>query len=333
MKRNYNLSNRLIAFVLFVGLFIQSCGGGLQNQVIPQEEKKPSKKIELSDHPLINTDKEIVTSGGYLASFYEDEGKLKADLKADEKQPKPNYKCIPVLVEEGADLVKLTKLDPKTQQSRIKLNRSQIGRLRHITIRKGGLLGGMMEGDDYPEKSKEKEKEEGDKKAQEDKFVHQHYQSGVTIKDLQKNIHAHIRRVGGYWRPLSTMARVSEEFGEICQLISSGSKSKEEISLEFADLFVITTCLANQYSCDLTSEYRKLSIPNVLDNLALGEWIEEAKIDKISGAKAQRPGLDQCLAELKKGDTLLVWRLDRLGRSMNHLVLLIEVLRKIRNRF
>lgn len=51
-------------------------------------------------------------------------------------------------------------------------------------------------------------------------------------------------------------------------------------------------------------------------------------VDKISGAKDQRPGLDECLAELKQGDTLIVWRLDRLGRSMHHLVLLIEELRE-----
>jgi DNA invertase Pin-like site-specific DNA recombinase len=51
-------------------------------------------------------------------------------------------------------------------------------------------------------------------------------------------------------------------------------------------------------------------------------------VDKISGAKPQRPGLDKCLSELKKGDTLVVWRLDRLGRSMHHLVVLIEDLRQ-----
>ena len=51
-------------------------------------------------------------------------------------------------------------------------------------------------------------------------------------------------------------------------------------------------------------------------------------VDKISGAKSQRPGLDKCLSELKKGDTLVVWRLDRLGRSMHHLVALIEDLRQ-----
>jgi DNA invertase Pin-like site-specific DNA recombinase len=51
-------------------------------------------------------------------------------------------------------------------------------------------------------------------------------------------------------------------------------------------------------------------------------------IDKISGAKAARPGLDKCLRELREGDTLVVWRLDRLGRSVRHLIDLVEQLRQ-----
>lgn len=47
-------------------------------------------------------------------------------------------------------------------------------------------------------------------------------------------------------------------------------------------------------------------------------------VDKVSGAKAERPGLSACLKELQQGDILLVWRLDRLGRSMSHLVGLVE---------
>ena len=50
--------------------------------------------------------------------------------------------------------------------------------------------------------------------------------------------------------------------------------------------------------------------------------------DKLSGAKVDRPGLDACLKELRDGDTLLVWRLDRLGRSVRHLVTLVEELRE-----
>ena len=50
--------------------------------------------------------------------------------------------------------------------------------------------------------------------------------------------------------------------------------------------------------------------------------------DRISGAKAERAGLEKCMENLQKGDTLIVWRLDRLGRSMSHLVSIIEDLKK-----
>ncbi len=42
--------------------------------------------------------------------------------------------------------------------------------------------------------------------------------------------------------------------------------------------------------------------------------------DTASGAKAERPGLSEALKECRQGDTLVVWKLDRLGRSLPHLV-------------
>src|ERR687895_345744 len=42
--------------------------------------------------------------------------------------------------------------------------------------------------------------------------------------------------------------------------------------------------------------------------------------DTASGAKAERKGLDQALSYVRKGDTFVVWRLDRLGRSLPHLI-------------
>ncbi|MBW1215157.1 recombinase family protein [Pantoea allii] len=50
--------------------------------------------------------------------------------------------------------------------------------------------------------------------------------------------------------------------------------------------------------------------------------------DKISGKTSERPGLKRALRTLKEGDTLVVWKLDRLGRSMRHLVMLTEELRE-----
>lgn len=46
--------------------------------------------------------------------------------------------------------------------------------------------------------------------------------------------------------------------------------------------------------------------------------------DKVSGAKDSRPGLNAVLDHLRPGDTLVVWRLDRLGRSLKHLISTVE---------
>jgi DNA invertase Pin-like site-specific DNA recombinase len=49
--------------------------------------------------------------------------------------------------------------------------------------------------------------------------------------------------------------------------------------------------------------------------------------DTASGAKTARPGLAKALEILREGDTLVVWRLDRLGRTLPHLLQLVEELK------
>ncbi|MHB9146884.1 MAG: hypothetical protein ACYC2U_00205 [Candidatus Amoebophilus sp.] len=143
MKRNYSFSHRLIACVLFISFFLQSCGG-FQTQVIPQE---------------------FITSGGYLVSFYQDDGELKADLRADETQPEPNYKGVPVVVEQSICLADLIKLDSLTQQQRIQLRRKK-GKITQVIVYNGGVAGGMKRdssnqnfGNQTREKGKEKKEE------------------------------------------------------------------------------------------------------------------------------------------------------------------------------
>lgn len=48
--------------------------------------------------------------------------------------------------------------------------------------------------------------------------------------------------------------------------------------------------------------------------------------DKVSGTKSERPGLVKALSFLREGDTLVVWRLDRLGRSIKHLIETVALL-------
>lgn len=50
--------------------------------------------------------------------------------------------------------------------------------------------------------------------------------------------------------------------------------------------------------------------------------------DRASGRRDDRPGLAACLQALRGGDTLVVWKLDRLGRDLNHLVTTVQTLAK-----
>ncbi|GAC1344469.1 MAG: hypothetical protein NVSMB27_05500 [Ktedonobacteraceae bacterium] len=51
--------------------------------------------------------------------------------------------------------------------------------------------------------------------------------------------------------------------------------------------------------------------------------------DTISGAKTDRPGLTEALEYVREGDSLVVWKMDRLGRSLKHL---IETITALNNR-
>lgn len=55
------------------------------------------------------------------------------------------------------------------------------------------------------------------------------------------------------------------------------------------------------------------------------DWIYS---DTGSGTRKDLPGWNDCNKVLRKGDTLICWRLDRLGRSLQHLVGIIEDLTK-----
>jgi DNA invertase Pin-like site-specific DNA recombinase len=55
--------------------------------------------------------------------------------------------------------------------------------------------------------------------------------------------------------------------------------------------------------------------------------------EKVSGVSAKRPVRDQALTQLKAGDTLTVWKLDRLGRSMVEVVQIVEELERRQIRF
>lgn len=62
--------------------------------------------------------------------------------------------------------------------------------------------------------------------------------------------------------------------------------------------------------------------------LAAGVELDRIYEDVGSGRKDDRPGLKECMRALREGDTLVVWKLDRLGRDLKHLIITVEDLTK-----
>jgi DNA invertase Pin-like site-specific DNA recombinase len=60
---------------------------------------------------------------------------------------------------------------------------------------------------------------------------------------------------------------------------------------------------------------------------------EKILTDTASGSVAERPGLTEALTFARSGDTLVVWRLDRLGRSLRHLIDTVATLKERRIHF
>ena len=87
------------------------------------------------------------------------------------------------------------------------------------------------------------------------------YQIALSeIRRTQDKVQDTVVSLGGYWRPLSALARVLEEVGEIGELLAcEGIVPLDALAAELADVFVISTCLANQYCASLSCEYKNLT--------------------------------------------------------------------------
>lgn len=79
----------------------------------------------------------------------------------------------------------------------------------------------------------------------------------------------------------------------------------------------------------------KTQNPNLQIDALLKEGVSEKNMyrDVSSGAKAERHDLDLMISRLRDGDTVLVWKLDRIARSISHLLKLVEQFEKIGVKF
>jgi NTP pyrophosphatase (non-canonical NTP hydrolase) len=89
----------------------------------------------------------------------------------------------------------------------------------------------------------------------------------MRIQDMQRDVHQWIDQFEeGYWHPLSMLARLTEEVGELAREVNHrfGEKPKKEgepegdLALELADILFIILCYANAQNIDLEEAFRRM---------------------------------------------------------------------------
>ncbi len=88
----------------------------------------------------------------------------------------------------------------------------------------------------------------------------------MQVKDIQQDVHKWISQFEeGYWHPLSMLARMTEEVGELAREINHhyGQKPKKpdepegDLALELGDILFIIACMANSLNIDLEDAFKR----------------------------------------------------------------------------
>ena len=89
----------------------------------------------------------------------------------------------------------------------------------------------------------------------------------MSLKEMQRDVHSWISQFEeGYWHPLSMLARLTEEVGELAREVNHqyGQKPKKEeepegnLALELADILFIIGCFANSQNIDLDKAFQDM---------------------------------------------------------------------------
>jgi hypothetical protein len=73
----------------------------------------------------------------------------------------------------------------------------------------------------------------------------------LRARSTRQRVRSVVAEVGGYWRPLAAVARLLEELGELGELLDAPSARLEDFASELADLWIITTAVADQFLGDV----------------------------------------------------------------------------------
>ncbi len=112
----------------------------------------------------------------------------------------------------------------------------------------------------------------------------------MDATEEQRLVRETMLAAGGYWRPLAAVARLLEELGELSELLFSGADSPEGLAAELADLWIITTALADQFLAEVEEPGHGSDAGVDLGTLVAAAGPVARVVNHYDGPKLPRPG-------------------------------------------
>lgn len=142
MNRIYNLNHRLVATILLLNLFLQSCNN-FANQVTSQGKELTHVTSELSEQqPLVS--EELMEAGSSLVSFDRGNEELQAGVRFNEQQPTTNYEELSVTIKAGTDLDKDQEKGREKEKETEKYKREEESIEELLDYAKSGNIGSQF---------------------------------------------------------------------------------------------------------------------------------------------------------------------------------------------
>jgi hypothetical protein len=136
MKRNYSTHKQLMTYILLLVFFLESCAKTGDNS---------SKDFINKDYIREKENKELLAKGGHIVTLYQNGENPRAIVDLNLPEGFNKQLDLPVYVEEGEDITRITQLDKKSQEHFVEINLPKDGKLASVTIYRMGLMGGMAD--------------------------------------------------------------------------------------------------------------------------------------------------------------------------------------------
>lgn len=112
----------------------------------------------------------------------------------------------------------------------------------------------------------------------------------MGASEEQRLVRETMLAAGGYWRPLAAVARLLEELGELSELVFSGTETPDGLGAELADLWIITTALADQFLAEVEEPGHGPESAVDLGTLLAAAGPVARVVNHYDGPKVPRPG-------------------------------------------